>query len=397
MHYRCVTADLSGKKLEILREAADESELTASFGGGRFLISAKPVEESRLHTAKRRFNRDTILEFTGIMGVLLQAGLTIQDALEICGGISSNPKTAGLSRGLLRELARGVPFHRALALYAPSFSPLYQSLIRLGEKTGSAAAAFSRMGRYLLAEKNIRAKIGGVLWYPLCVLCTAAAGCLGIIVYIMPRMSEIFSAFNGGGTAVSPEIARVYRTLWISLGFLLALGGGGVSLFWGRRISERFALTLDGLLLRLPLLGPFIKAAQTLDFSFAVEMLTGAGITVSGAIRESASAAGNRAFKKAILDIYGRLLRGEKLSAAFTAHPVFPEYVGTWIAVGERTGSVELVFTQIREYFQHDLDQGSQRLIAMIEPGLILAVGLVVLILILQFVVPIFSLYGRIL
>ncbi|MDR2184322.1 MAG: type II secretion system F family protein [Treponema sp.] len=337
------------------------------------------------------FNRDTLLEFTEILCALLKAGLTLQDALELCGSVSS--RTADLSRGLRRELLRGVPFHEALKQY-PSFPPLYQSLVRLGERTGSAAAALFRMGRYLRAEKKIRGKLMNALWYPLFILVSALAGCLGILFYVMPRMTELFSAFNPGG-GMPVEIGGIYTSIKISLSLLLTAAAAVPGFMLLRRKNRTFALAADRAALRLPLIGSLAGSIQTLHLSFAVEMLTSAGITLGSALKESASTAGNLAFRAAILEVHEELLRGGKLSRAFSANPIFPKYIGTWIGVGERTGSVEPVFTQIREYFQQRVDHGSERLAALIEPVLTLAAGLIVLFLIVQFVLPLFSLYGR--
>lgn len=335
-------------------------------------------------------NRDSLLEFTEILCALLKAGLTLQDALELCGSVS--PKTADLSRNLRRELLRGVPFHEALKQH--SFPPLYQSLVRLGEKTGSVAGALSRMGHYLQAEKKIRGKLMNALWYPLFILVSALAGCLGIMFYVMPRMTELFSAFNPGG-GMPVEIGGIYMSLGINLGLLLTAAAAVPGLMLLRRRNKTFALVVDRMILGLPFIGSLAGSIQTLHLSFAVEMLTGAGITLGSALKESVSAAGNLAFKAAVLEVYEELLRGGKLSRAFSTNPIFPEYIGTWIGVGERTGSVESVFTQIREYFQQRVDHSSERLVAVIEPVLTLAAGLVVLILIIQFVLPLFSLYGR--
>jgi len=134
-----------------------------------------------------------------------------------------------------------------------------------------------------------------------------------------------------------------------------------------------------------------------MDFSFAMEMLTGAGINVHTALRETAAVVRNRAYGKALGEVYSMLLKGEHLSIAFGHFKEFPAYISTWIAVGERTGSVGPVFTQIRGYFQEDVDRMSERLMNLLEPCLILTVGIIVLIMILQFILPLFSLYGRLL
>jgi type II secretory pathway component PulF len=189
----------------------------------------------------------------------------------------------------------------------------------------------------------------------------------------------------------------MYRSVWgtVMVFFTAAASCIGCAVF--RRRSTRFTLFSDYVLLNIPLFGVFIKAVQTMDFAFAMEMLTGAGIHVHTALRETAAVVRNRAYGKALVDVHAMLLKGETLSAAFGGFREFPPYIATWIAVGERTGAVESVFTQIREYFQEDVDAMSEKLMGLLEPCLILVVGIMVLMMILQFVLPIFSLYGRLL
>jgi type II secretory pathway component PulF len=398
-HYRCFVSDSKGRKSEILKETGNERELSLSFfDTGYYLISCEEIAERDLSKTKKHFNKNVILEFTDIMATLLRAGLTLRDALELCVSISANSRTALLSRSILERLNQGTPFNQILKMYSSSFSPLYCSLIRLGEKTGSVAGVFARMSAYLHAEKKLRWKLGNVLWYPFLVLATAIAGCFGIIFYVMPGMTDIFTAFNpGAGSSPVPGLENVYQSLWICVTFFSAFAAAFVIGFALYRTLESFAVSVDALLLSLPLAGPFITSLQTLDFSFAMEMLTSSGIPVSSALQESAFAAGNRAYRNALLAVHEKLFKGEVLSRAFLEQKIFPEYIGTWIAVGEKTGSVETSFSQIRSFFQNDVENGSERLLGMIEPVMTLLIGLIVLVLVVQFVLPIFSLYGRIL
>jgi type IV pilus assembly protein PilC len=397
-HYRCLCQDAKGKKLEIIREAPAAEKLILSINEtGSFLISYSLIDDEDLHKEKKHFSKDTIIEFTDIMSSLLVAGLSIQDSLELCASMSARSKTASLSRGLLRRVTQGAPFHQTLKIYGSSFSTLYQALITLAEKTGSASGVFSRLASYLRAEKKIRGKLENALWYPALILLAALIGCAAIIFYVMPRMTLIFSSFNINNTELfTIELSRIYRSLWVSGVFFIFLVACVFTAFFMKKKSDPFALLLDRCFLSLPVLGPFIRSIQTLTFAFAMEVLTGSGITVNNALKESAAVIGNRAYQQAVLNVHAALVRGEHLSKAFSRQKEFPPYISTWIAVGEKTGSVDKVFAQIRDYFQSDVDHGSERLMGMIEPALTLLIGIVILLLIVQFVLPVFSLYGRI-
>lgn len=398
-YYRCAIVTTDGRKTTMIKEAANEHELAASFNNtDQTLVKYAHVEDSAISLSKKNYNRNIILEFTEIMTSLLKSGLTVQDAIALCASIAADQKTVWLCKSLLRALQSGLPLHEALKMHSPSFSSLYQSLVRLGEQTGSVATVFQRMSVYLRNEKKIRGKISNVMWYPMLVLAAAIAGSAAIMAFIMPRMTEVYSAFRAGTDEDAVlELANVYRSIWISSSIfaLITVSVIGCALF--RKYSPRFAYLLDYMFLKMPLFGRFFKAIHTMDFAFAMEMLTVAGINVHTALSETASVVRNRAYGKAISEAHSMLLKGEPLSLAFGAFKEFPPYISTWIAVGERTGAVGSVFTQIREYFQEDVDRMSEKLMNLLEPCLIFIVGVIVLVMILQFVSPLFSLYGRLL
>jgi type II secretory pathway component PulF len=396
-YYRCSIITTAGKKTNLIKEAANERELTASFNDAdHILIKYKLVSDTAILRSKKHYNHAIVLEFTEIMTSLLKSGLTIQDAISLCCSISNNQKTEWLSKSLLRALQSGLPLYEALKMHAPSFSPLYQSLVRLGEQTGSVASVFQRLGMYMRNEKKIRGKIGAVIWYPVLVLFIAFAGSIGIMAFILPRMTEIFEAFRVGADQGSAmELANMYRSVWVSFSVIILLISSIIGSILLRRHSSRFTYLSDYIILNMPLFGGFVKAIQSMDFSFAMEMLTGAGINIHTALRETSAVVRNRAYAKALVEVHSMLLKGEKLSEAFGLFKEFPPYIATWIAVGERTGAVEPVFTQIREYFQADVDRMSERFMGLLEPFLILLVGTIVLFMIMQFVLPLFSLYGR--
>jgi type IV pilus assembly protein PilC len=396
-YYRCSVVTSAGKKTSLVKEAANEQELIASFNNAdHILVKYIPVADTAILHSKMNYSRENVLEFTEIMSSLLKSGLPIQDAIALCGSIAANPKTVWLSKNLLGALQNGLPLHGALKMHSPSFSTLYQSLVKLGEQTGSVAAVFQRMSHYLRNEKKIRGKIKTVIWYPAMVLFIALAGSIAIIAFFLPRMAEVFSAFQAGaGQDAAMELAHIYRSVWVSVFVIFLLAGSSIGSVLLRKSSARFAYLTDRMFLNMPLFGAYIKAIQTMDFSFAMEMLTGAGINIHTALRETAAVIRNRAYSKALLEVYSMLLNGERLSRAFGLYKEFPLYIATWIAVGESTGMVEPVFTQLREYFQESADRMTERLMSLLEPCLIIVVGIIVLIMVLQFILPLFSMYGR--
>ena len=396
--YRCIVINSTGRKSEVIKEVSGEDDLISSFGKHEtFLVSFDLIDKKDIYNIKKHFSHNIISAFTDIMASLLNAGLNLQNSLELCGSISNNTKVKELCITLAEGMKRGDPFHSVLKIYSSSFSPLYQALVRLGEQTGSVGKVFERMSSYLQSDKTIRDKIINALLYPAIVLLVAIMGCFGIVLYILPKMRDIFLAFDSGGNNIRIEIESIYNSLWIFLGLSIVFVASVVAVIILYKASERFALLFDSLVLKIPVLGSFISSIQTLNFAFAMEMLTSSGITVSKALQESVIVVSNRSFKKSITVINKELMQGGSLSDAFLKCKDFPGYVGIWIAVGERTGKVSHIFEQIRTYFQNTINNSTQKMMNMIEPILILMIGIVIFILVMQFVLPVFALYGRVL
>ena len=398
--YKCVVVSSVGKKTEIIKEVSSEDELVSSFGTQEsFLVSFDLIDKKEIYNTRKHFSHEVVSAFTDIMSSLLNAGLNLQSSLELCGAITSNPKVKKLSMSLMQGMQRGDSFYSVLKIYSSSFSPLYRALVKLGEQTGSVGKVFERMSSYLQSSKTVRDKIINALMYPCIVLFAALIGCFGIVLYVLPRMRDIFLAFDSGSGSSSGniEIENIYNSLWIFLAAFVMFALCVAAIFVLYKVSERFALLFDDFILKVPGIGSFISSIQTLNFAFAMEMLTSSGITVSRALHESVMVSTNRKFKRSITVINEELMRGGALSEAFLKCKEFPSYVGTWIAVGERTGNVSQIFSQIRTYFQNTINNSTQKIMNMIEPMLILVIGIIIFILVIQFVLPVFALYGKVL
>ena len=223
----------------------------------------------------------------------------------------------------------------------------------------------------------------------------AVVGIAGIVIFVLPRIRLLFEQL---GTALPARLASMLA--------IVRAGGhrarrdrarrdrrGSSSCRWRADPATRLAEILDRVVLRLPLVGRMRFLREMLNLLFALEMLTAGGFTVEDALAQAGEVVGNRAFRAALARVREAIVRGENLSAAFLANPVFTARVGRWIAVGERIGQVEQVFGQLRHHYQGEIEKWSTRFMNLVEPVLILTVGVVIFVIIIVVVMPIFSIY----
>jgi type II secretory pathway component PulF len=148
------------------------------------------------------------------------------------------------------------------------------------------------------------------------------------------------------------------------------------------------------ILLQMPFLGSFLTALESLDFCFALELCSRAGMNIDASLKEAQSVLRNRAYNQAIGMVRTAIIAGKSLSEAFLSQPIFPLIIGKWISVGEQTGEAEMVFVQLKNFFEESVDTFTDRFLSNLEPVLMLLTGLIIMLLVLQFVLPLFSLYG---
>lgn len=397
--YKCTVSNERGKKTEILKEAASEEALITSFTSSKqFLVRYEKSEPKAPVTLRRRFGAKTVLLFTDVFSALLSSGLSVQDALSMVAEIGGGRGVRQLARELHTEVMHGSRLYDALSLFPSTFSPLYRGLARLGEKTGNASDVFRRISEYLHKADEIKSRSTNALVYPMFVLVFALLLCVALVTVLLPRMSDMLMQFGSKETlAVITRIHTMYRSLIFVLCAAVLVSAGICTLAFFYRRKTTCKAVLDRLLLHIPVLGSFVTSKQTLDFAFAMELLSAAGRTITDSLQDAALSVSNLCYRSAIQLVYEELEKGRLLSAAFESVPVFPPYVATWIKVGERSGDVSGVFAQIRAYFQQSHERMLAKLYAWIEPALIFVAGLLILFLVVNFVIPMFTMYGTVL
>ncbi len=393
--YRCIVANKSGDRREMIRSADTEFDAGSAFSTGDwFLVSIYEIDSRGTGKRGRSIPAGTIREFTEMTSLLLESGLTLREALEIELDFPADPRFISLVEGLLDDIRKGASFAAAIEGPGVSFPPLYRGMIRIGDRIGSVESVFPRLSRYLADRKALRDKLVGASAYPLMVLIFAVLGTMVISFVLLPRVADLFSQLGG---AVAEDIrSRMDYAFALFRGFavFLILGTGAAAFLAVRRRGEgRFPIMIDRAILHLPLIGTFVRSSEILNFALAMEILSTSKISLEISLTEAAAVVGNNAFRKEILSLRESVVKGNSLSRACSESRELPPYIARWVAVGEHTGTPERVFAQIRRYFQSDVERFTSRITALIEPVLIILVGLIVLFLILTFVMPLFSLY----
>ncbi len=394
--YLCRVADSQGRIEEIRREAAsEESCLRELSAANPFVLSIRTLSPSRVDA---RHPRRLVDELTDLLALLLASGLSLKDALEAAQGAFGGGSGAGLARGLLARLRQGRTFAEALQAEGKLFPPFYRGMVRIGERIGTLDKVFERLSAYRKEQKGLRERLVTSLIYPAIVIAVALFSAILVVTVLLPRMKDFFAQLGPQSAMKVDALSGSLQAALVILGVVLLAGlGFTAAVFIARSTKGRVALTLDAVLLRMPLVSSFMLRRELLNFSFAMEALTGAGVSVEEALREAAGALSNRALRQEVNAARDKVLQGERLSAAFARCALFPTRVSQWLAIGERVGRVEKVFAQLRGCYQQEVEKWVARLMTLMEPAIVAGLGILIILFVVFFIVPIFSLYAGVL
>jgi len=384
-----------GRRAKRVVEASGrEGARVAASSDGALVLSVVP---SRAAANSLRLSRKALEEFTSMAAILLPAGLTLRDALTVLAESSDSKEARRFSQGILARIDSGVPFVEAVRDSGAEAPAIWTGLARAGERTGSLDAVMPRLAAWLESGREACEKTAGALVYPAIVLSMAVLGMLGLAFWALPRLGAMFAEFGSGGPELSGRLEAAGVSVALVLSFLGALALAWPFVAAARKRNEAFGARFDALLLSVPLLGSLLADRAVFAFAFAMETLVSGGLPLDEALRESAGAVGNLAVARDVLILRDRVRSGASLSKAFRETKRLPRRLGTWFAIGERSGAPEAVFARVRALYERKTARTLERLVALAEPAIILAVGVAMIAMVLLFIVPLFTAYGSLL
>lgn len=338
--------------------------------------------------------KTNILLFTQTMHSLLRSSLPLQSALSVCSEILSENSGRTFTGGILKAVNEGKKLADVLAGQKSTFSPLYVSLVAVGEESGTLADVFGHLASYIRGKKNLRQKIIQAMAYPALVLATAVAVIFVLMLLVMPRLEEIFMAFTESSKDIGNQMARMESHFRAGAFLLLALILGMLLLLVLHRSNGKAAFFIDSAVLRIPLLGKACMAMQMYDFSFAMKLLASTHFPIVPSLMQAKEVLSNRRLRKAVESACVSVTDGAGVGESFEAEGVFPKYLTVWIKIAEQNGNSAEAFSQICDYYSAENENILAGITAFAEPVFILVTGAIIIAVISQFVIPVFNLLG---
>lgn len=339
-----------------------------------------------------RIRQRELLALTQQLATLFEAGLPLDRALSILQELADGARVKAIVSDLLHSVRGGASFSEALAKHHPRpFSRLYINMVRAGEKGGVLEVSLRRLAEFLEARAAFNEAVLSALAYPLVITTVGAGAIVFLMTFVIPRFATIFQDLGQTiplPTQILLSISAALQTYWWG-GALIALIGVLAWRVWtanpeGRRSADR-------MLLGLPLVGPLTMKVETARFARTLGTMLRSGVPVLGAMAVVGDMMSNQAVGLAVSRLADGVKRGGTIAAGMQQHGAFPALAIHMVRVGEETGRLEEMLLKVADTFETDVRTDLKRVLGLLEPAIILLMGVLVAFIVVAMLLAIFS------
>ncbi len=367
-------------KRELQRQGIKSTRIRRRSQGGLFLPrdKVKPVD---------------IAIITRQVATMLSAGVPLVQSLQMIGHSYDKASVRDLVGRLAADVESGTPVSEALKEYPRFFDTLYCDLVRSGEQTGSLDLIFDRIAIYREKAEALKSKIKKALFYPAMVLLVAIVVTAILLLFVIPQFEEIFAGFGAPLPAFTQMVIALSRWLqawWI---YLLAALMVGVFLYvraW--RHSQKVRDATDRFILRIPVVGKILHKAAVARFARTLATTFSTGIPLVEGLLSSAGAAGNVVYSQAVLGMRDEVIAGIQMNHAMRATQLFPDMVVQMVMIGEESGAIDDMMNKVATIYEQEVDDAVDGLTSLIEPLIMVVLGILVGGMVIAMYLPIFNL-----
>lgn len=371
-------------------EAAVRTELRRQ---GIKPIKIKKKSKSLFTMGKRKITTKDIAVFSRQLATMLSAGVPLVQAFEIVGRGHENLGMQDLLLGIKADVEGGSTLAEALGKRPLYFDELFCNLTQAGEQAGVLETLLHKIADYKEKTESLKAKIKKALTYPIAVLVVAVIVTAILLIFVVPTFEELFQGFGAelpGFTQFVIELSRTLQESWyIMLGVVTAFVFGFRE---AMRRSHKFNHFLHRVLLRIPVVGAVVHKAAIARFARTLSTMSAAGVPLVEALTSVAGATGNIVYEQSVLKMREDVATGQQLQQSMRQANLFPNMVIQMVAIGEESGALDAMLEKVADFFEEEVDVAVDNMSSLLEPLIMVILGIVVGGLVVAMYLPIFKL-----
>jgi type IV pilus assembly protein PilC len=383
----------SGREIHSSVEAATEQAAIAALLNRNMLVLSIQEKVGRQgRTSGGRVALADMVIFTRQLATMIDAGLAMVQSLQALAEQTTNKVMRDVIHDVCTRVESGDSFSEALAKHPKAFSRLYICMVAAGEQGGLLAEILARLATYLETTARLRKKIKSAMMYPAVVSVVAVLITIFLLIKVVPVFGEIFASFGAKLPAPTAYLIMLSNIVKHYLIFIL-LAGGGVVYGWLYFIKTPAGrLFWDSRRIKLPIFGSIAHKICLARFTRTFSSLVRSGVPILEVLQIVSQTVGNVVMEKAIKTAASDIERGESISAALAKHPIFPTMVVRMVTAGEQTGKIDNMLERISDFLDEEIETTLSGLTSMIEPILIVFLGVVVGGMVICMFLPLFKL-----
>ena len=382
--------DKNGKLVRGEMRAGGEAMVSASLRRQGILVSK--VRKRRMRGGSSIKPKDIAI-FTRQIATMMRAGVPLLQSFDIVARGSTNARVTKLLTDIRTDIETGTSLSSAFRKHPMYFDALYCNLVEAGEAAGILETLLERLALYQEKTLEIKRKIKGALMYPVAVLVVAFIVVSVIMIFVIPAFKEVFSSF--GADLPAPTLAVMAMSeFFVSYWWLIfgVLGFGTYFFLQSWKRSERMQMTMDRLLLKVPVFGQLIYKTAVARWTRTLATMFAAGVPLVEALDSVGGASGNAVFAEATQQIQRDVSTGTALTTAMQATGIFPVMVLQMSAIGEESGALDQMLGKAAEFYESEVDEAVKGLQSLLEPIIIVVLGTIIGGIVVSMYLPIFKL-----
>jgi len=356
-------------------------------------VTSAPKIRKRKIPGSQKIKTKELPAFTRMLGAMLSAGLPVVQTLEALEDQNTNKVFKHVISGVRSRIEGGASFSEALAQYPDVFDELYISMLRAGESGGMLAETTTRIATFLEGWIRLRRKVKAAMMYPSVVLVVALLITSSLIIWIVPVFASIYADFGAKLPGPTQALMNLSDALRNNVVFVAAGIAVLVIIFGQFKKTDRGAYLWDAFRLKFPLLGELVRKIALARFASTFAQLTRSGVPILQTMEIVSFATGNKVLGKIILDALATVERGEPLSGALKKSKVYPRLLIHMLSAGEKTGRVDEMLAKIAEFYNDEVETTIAGLTSLIEPLLIVFLGVIIGSVVVCMFMPIFKMH----
>ncbi len=332
-----------------------------------------------------------VMIFTRQFSTMIDAGLPIVQSLDVLTEQTSNKALKDIIRAVRRDVSGGSTLADALHKHPKAFDDLYVNMVRAGEAGGVLNTILNRIALFIEKANKLKKKVKGAMIYPATIVTVAVGVVTILLLYVIPVFAELYGGMGKAlpaPTQITINVSNFFRANFLYLAAGGILTGVGLQMYY-KTAQGKFAI--DGILLKLPVFGDLLRKVAVARFSQNMSILLASGVPILEGLSITARTAGNKVIEKAIMEARVSISEGKTVAEPLEKSGVFPPMVCQMVAIGENTGALDSMLKRVGDFYEDEVDNSVANLTALMEPVIMIVLGIVLGGLVISMYLPIFQ------